>query len=86
MLEVHKMKRKLISKTLIIVYTGFIYNDIFSKSINIFGSKWSVSDQPGIEDWLEKAGDTDTISLNPNFTQTSKFFSFFLNCDNSAEQ
>lgn len=36
------------------VYTGLIYNDCFSKSVNLFGSGWNVSAMystgPGMEE------------------------------------
>lgn len=42
------------------MYTGLIYNDIFSKSLNIFGSHWTVD-----YDW-QTIKSNSLLQLNPN--------------------
>ncbi|KAJ8038583.1 hypothetical protein HOLleu_16046 [Holothuria leucospilota] len=50
------------------MYSGFIYNDIFSKSMNIFGSSWRVSSQPGV---VTAAENGYTLALDPVYTFNS---------------
>ncbi|XP_073697587.1 V-type proton ATPase 116 kDa subunit a isoform X3 [Garra rufa] len=51
------------------VYTGIIYNDCFSKSLNVFGSGWSVRPMFGEkgENWTFKTlEDNRVLQLNPD--------------------
>lgn len=46
------------------IYTGIIYNDVFSKSVKIFSSSWSISEKL---DW-DYVHSTKSVMLNPNDT------------------
>ncbi|KAJ7309750.1 hypothetical protein JRQ81_007815 [Phrynocephalus forsythii] len=49
------------------VYTGLIYNDCFSKSLIIFGSRWNVT--PMFEaEWRDEDLNNQYLTLNPNVT------------------
>lgn len=44
------------------IYTGFIYNDLFSRSLNLFGFTWTV---PELTSEQKKPGSSGYIQLDP---------------------
>ncbi|XP_051973807.1 V-type proton ATPase 116 kDa subunit a 2 isoform X3 [Xyrauchen texanus] len=49
------------------MYTGLIYNDCFSKSLNIFGSAWSVKAMFTEQQWSNETLQTNALlALDPN--------------------
>lgn len=52
------------------VYAGFIYNDLFSKSVNIFGSAWNVS---GMDYDVNDLVEDGSYQLNPVKTNITNY-------------
>lgn len=57
------------------VYTGLLYNDVFSKSIHVFPSSWNVS---GMNLSKELLYENITIQLNPRLSYNNESYPFGL--------
>lgn len=55
------------------VYAGFIYNDIFSKSVNIFGSSWNASGMGYSQELLDK---DISLQLDPKWTYNNETYPY----------
>ncbi|XP_063723239.1 V-type proton ATPase 116 kDa subunit a 4-like isoform X2 [Symsagittifera roscoffensis] len=57
------------------IYTGLLYNDIFSKSMNIFGTQWAIPGRiaNGLENENSKSDSIVTLGVNDSFAGKSPY-------------